>query len=177
MKKRSLFNPRYVGTERRKSRTWGLVLVGSITLTALVHHYVISGGIVVDKSMYPTLKDGEYYLINKYLYHFAKPHRGDIVILLPWKYAPEEYVKRVVGLEGEQFLIRGGRVYINGEALSESYAVGITGPDMGPIAIPKGQYFVMGDNRCNSMDSRAFGAVEMENIQGKIKPGELFPLR
>ena len=177
MKKRALFNPRYVGAERRKSRNWGLLLFGSIVLTAMVHHSLISGGIVVDKSMYPTLKDGEYYLINKYLYHFTKPRRGDIVILLPWKYAPEEYVKRVIGLEGEQLLIRNGRVYINGEPLSEPYVAGITGPDMGPIKIPKGKYFVMGDNRANSMDSRAFGAVEPENIEGKIKPGELFPLR
>ena len=71
-KKRSLFNPRYVGAERRKSRNWGLLLFGSIVLTFLVHHSLISGGIVVDKSMYPTLKDGEYYLINKYLYHLDR---------------------------------------------------------------------------------------------------------
>ena len=176
-KRRSLFSPRYVGNERRKSHHWALILFGSVLLTAFTQQYVISAGIVVDKSMYPTLKDGEYYLINKYIYRLARPHRGDIVILLPWKYATEEYVKRVIGLEGETFSIKNGEVYINGQAVSEPYAIGKTGPDMDPFEIPKGKYFVMGDNRANSMDSRAFGAVEIGNIEGKIKPGEIFPLR
>ncbi len=176
-KKRSLFDPRYVGVERRKSRNWAFLLLGSVVLTIFIQNNVISGGIIVDKSMYPTLKEGEYYLINKYIFHFAHPQRGDIVVLFPWKYAAEEYVKRVVGLEGETLLIRNGTVYINGRPLSEPYAVGSTDPNIGPTVIPKGKCFVLGDNRTNSMDSRQFGAVESENIQGKIKPGEWFPLR
>ena len=176
-KKRALFNPCYIGAERRKSRNWVFILFGSVVLTVFIQNNVISGGIIVDKSMYPTLKEGEYYLINKYIYHFARPKRGDIVVLFPWKYASEEYVKRVIGLEGETLLIRNGAVYINGQAVSEPYAIGKTGPDMDPFEIPKGKYFVMGDNRANSMDSRAFGAVEIGNIEGKIKPGEIFPLR
>ncbi len=173
-KKRALFSKKYIPYERRKNRHWLLIALGSIVMTSFVQRHVISAGIITDVSMMRTLKQGELYLINKYIYHFIPPQRGEIVVLLPYRYAAEEYVKRVIGREGETLLIKGGKVFINGTELMEPYALGETGPDMGPIMIPAGKYFVMGDNRANSYDSRQFGSIPVENIGGKIKPGEWF---
>ena len=173
-KKRAVFSGKFIPHERRKNRNWILILVGSVAMTFFVQRHVVSAGLITDVSMMRTLKNGELYLVNKYIYHFKRPQRGDIVVLLPYKYAAEEYVKRVIGLEGETLSIKQGMVSINGIELAEPYALGETAPDMGPVLIPSGKYFVMGDNRANSYDSRQFGAVPVENIAGKIKPGEWF---
>ena len=174
-KRRAFFSRQFVKEERRRSYNWALILFGSVIMTCIVQQNVISPGIVTDKSMLPTLKSGEYYLINKYIYHFRKPRRGEIVVLMPYKNSTDEYVKRVVALEGETLQIRMGRVYINGQPITERYALGNTTPNLGPMQIPKGAYFVMGDNRNNSWDSRNFGSVSLEDIDGTIHPGELFP--
>ncbi|MCM8794882.1 MAG: signal peptidase I [Candidatus Omnitrophica bacterium] len=176
-KRRALFSGRYIHQERRKNRNWILILVGSLAMTFFVQRHIISAGLIHDVSMLPTLRPGELYLVNKYIYHFTLPRRGDIVILFPYRYSNEEYVKRVVGLEGETLQIKNGVIFINGVELSEPYALGRTEPDTGPIMIPAGKYFVMGDNRQNSYDSRQFGSVPVENIAGKIKPGEWFTFR
>jgi signal peptidase I len=139
--------------------------------------YVVSVAVVNDISMHPTLPEGAYYMVNRYVYRFAHPERGDIVVFRKDPYASEEYVKRVVGLPGETFAIQGGDVYINGRRLDEPYAAGRSYPDSAPQPIGKDAYFVLGDNRPISEDSREFGAVPFTNIVGKIKPGEFFPFR
>jgi len=141
----------------------------------LVHQHVIGVGIVTDISMRPTLEEGNTYLVNKYLYRFRRPSRGDIVVLRKTTYLDEQYVKRVVGLEGEVLAVRNGRVFINGRVIEEPYAVGVTLPPMAPYPIPLGDYFLLGDNRLTSQDSRHFGTVSIRNIEGLIRPGTLFP--
>lgn len=173
--RRTWFDRRYVGTERRRANRLGLILFGSLALTVAVQHVVIGVGIVTDKSMLPTLHAGEYFLINKYRYRVSRPRRGDIVVLRPRRYESEEYVKRVIALPGETLQFMGGRVYLNGAPLHEPYAVGQTWPDLGPLRIAPDTYYVLGDNRLNSEDSRRFGAVPRRNLAGKIKPGEWFP--
>jgi len=143
----------------------------------LVQRYVVSAGVVTDISMQPSLHEGNYYLVNKYLYVFGLPERGDIVVLQRDQFASEQYVKRVIGLPGERLLIRSGGVYINGRRLDEAYALGSTYPDLGPLTIEEETYFVMGDNRPVSEDSRHYGAIPGSHIHGKIRPDRLFPLR
>ena len=125
--------------------------------------------------MLPTLQEGSYFLVNKYIYHFARPERGDIVVVRMG--GSGQFVKRVVGLAGETLRIESGHVYINGHQVTEAYATGMTYPDFGPYEIRADSYFVFGDNRGVSEDSRHFGAVPLSNIEGKIKPGEWFPFR
>ena len=137
-------------------------------------HYVISVGIIRETSMVPTAPEGAYYLVNNYIYYFTRPKRRDIVILRRNVHGLE-IVKRVIGLEGETLLIRGGYVYIDGRRLKEPYALGGTYPDFGPYRIAKDTYFLLGDNREESEDSRHFGAIPFRNIQGKIEPGVFFP--
>jgi len=175
--RRRFFNPRFVRTERRRStRRWAAMLVLSIPLFLLFERYVTSAGRVTDVSMLPALKAGDYFFINKFSHRVAGLARGDVVVLrLPEK-RRWRYVKRVVGLPGETLSLSGGRVWINGEPLSEPYVRGETHPEMGPIRIPAGFCFVLGDNRPDSQDSRQFGLVPLEQVEGKIRPGRWFTL-
>ncbi len=162
-------------TESRRVYRLAFILFWSVLLCLLFQRYVVSFGIVAEQSMQPTLPDGSSFLINRYVYHFTTPSRGDVVALHSRAYESEELTKRVIGLAGEKVRIRLGKVYVDGHMLKEPYAVGWTGPDLGPITLGADEYFVMGDNRPRSEDSRHFGPVKARNINGKIAPGKLFP--
>lgn len=170
-KSRMYFDLRYVPIERRRSYRLAFILFGSILMYFFVHTHVISFDMLVEQSMHPTLSERQSFLVNRWIYRFSKPHRGDVVALRTNQHANEEYVKRIIGLAGELLSIRGGSVYIDGRQLQEPYAVGDTYPSFGPRLIPKGYYFVMGDNRMRSEDSRAFGPIAHHNIRGRILQG------
>ncbi|MBI4313745.1 MAG: signal peptidase I [Candidatus Omnitrophica bacterium] len=174
--RRKFFDFRFVRRERRRPYRLAFILFWSILLWMFVHRFVISSGVVSDYSMVPTLRDGDIFLINKYLYFFRPPQRGDIVVLRLSPWSIDWYVKRIIAVEGETILIRKGRVYINGQLLRESYG-DYTAPNLGPATLGPGMYYVMGDNRLNSFDSRNFGPVHRSRIEGRIKPGELFAFR
>ncbi len=120
-------------------------------------------------SMQPTLFPGDYVIVNKLVYEFTSiPQRGDIIL---FKYPPNPaavpYFKRVIGLPGDQVHIAEGKVYINGQLLPEPW---LAEPTIrgGDWLVPDGQYFVLGDNRNNSSDSRSWGFVPLENIIGRL---------
>lgn len=175
--KRRFWDWRYIPEEKRGSYNWGLILFGSLLMFFFFQRFVVSVSIIQETSMFPTLRHGEYYLVNKYIYHLTPPRRGEIVALHETDYAPDSYVKRVIGLSGETLQIQEGAVFVNGQQLVEPYAIGKTYPPMGPIVIGKDSYFVMGDNRPDSYDSRHFGQVRLKNFEGKIDPSKWFPLR
>lgn len=131
-------------------------------------------------AMLPTLKIGDKILVNKRAYRSQIPQRGDIII---FKSPPEadkreiEFVKRVIALPGDTVDLHSGEVYLNGKALSEPYllekkstqeAFGDSGSLKFPYHVPKNRYFVMGDNRSDSFDSRFWGPVEGNCIRGKV---------
>ena len=125
-------------------------------------------------SMWATLDDNDYLIANKIDYRLHAPQRGDIVILRPPGDNSRDFIKRVIALPGETLLIRGGVVYINGHRLEEPYLpeAWITdnnyprnGTD-GEV-IPPNEYFVMGDNRNRSQDSRFFGPITRDRIDGR----------
>ena len=176
-KRRALFDWRYVREESRRAYRMACILFWSVLMFFFCQRYVVGMGVIAERSMLPTLSDGSYFLVNKYIYHVTRPKRREIVVLRRGAYETEEYVKRVIGLSGETLRLHAGRVYINGRLLDEPYAVGPTYPEFGPYRIEPGRYFLMGDNRAVSEDSRAFGTVPLRDIEGKISPGELFPLR
>jgi signal peptidase I len=176
-KRRRFFSRRFLWTERRRVNRLAFVFFWSILMYFFFKFFVVSVGIVDDVSMQPTLPEGAYYLVNRYIYHFVPPERGDIVVFRGRESPSDALVKRVVGLPGETVSIRSGQVYINGRPMVEPYAVGATYPDLDPNPLRKDTYFVLGDNRKVSQDSRHFGAVPLKDIGGKIKPGVLFPFR
>jgi signal peptidase I len=163
--------------EDRRQYRLAFILFWSILMYYFVQGYVVSAGLIVDKAMHPSVPKGGYYLVNMYIYHFASPERGDIVV---FKRTPDAAVldaKRIIGLPGETVLIRSGDVYIDGHRLEEAYAVGKTHPDLGPYSVAEGTYYVLGDSRWVREDSREFGSLSLKKIEGKIAPDKLFPFR
>jgi signal peptidase I len=117
-------------------------------------------------SMEPTLHDGQYLVIGKLIYWIRPPERGDIIVFQPPNSPADDYIKRVVGLPGEQVEIRDGAVWVNGVLLEEPY-VANPGFYSSLWSLGDGEYFVLGDNRSNSSDSRSWGVLPVENIIGR----------
>jgi signal peptidase I len=117
-------------------------------------------------SMEPTLHDGQYLIISKLIYWMRSPERGDVIVFEPPGNPDEDYIKRVIGLPGEQVEIRDGIVSINGAPLKEPY---IESPAFysGTWNLGAGEYFVLGDNRRNSSDSHSWGVLPHDNVVGK----------
>ena len=173
-KERAFFDPRFVRTESRRVYRLAFLLFWSVLLAGLYHRYVVSLGIITDRSMMPLFLEGNYYLVNRYIYTFSRPRREDIVVLRPQPNTDDYYIKRVIGLPGEMIEVRSGAVYINGRLLKEPYATSLTYPDMPPHRISDDCYFVMGDNRMESFDSRHFDSIPIRQIEGRVTPDKLF---
>ncbi len=132
---------------------------------ALSYVYRVTG-----ESMYPSIRAGDWLLVRRDAHRRAAPTRGDIVIVRDPRNTTEKYVKRVVGLPGEEVSTRDGELLIDGGRLSEPYLEGLpssVGLDTKSWRLRDGEYFIMGDNRAHSTDSRDFGPVESRLIVGK----------
>ncbi|MEE9171498.1 MAG: signal peptidase I [candidate division NC10 bacterium] len=174
---RKFFDWRYVRKERRRPYRMAFILFWGILMYFASKDYIVSLEYIADHSMQPTVRKDAYYLVNRYIYNFADPERGDIVVLQRGSYGSAEEVKRVIGLPGDTVQIKSGAVYINGDRLDEPYASGPTFPDYGPNTMGEDAYFVLTDHRGVREDSRDYGPVPVKMIEGKIKPGDLFPFR
>ncbi len=117
-------------------------------------------------SMLPTLEEGEMVIINKLSYYLNDPERGDIIVLHFPNDRSREFIKRLVGLPGDQIEIGDGTVTVNGMPLSEPY-INESPAYNGSWEVPEGQYFVLGDNRNNSSDSHIWSFLPKEDIVGK----------
>jgi len=173
-KRRGLFNWTYTGEERRRSRRIIFLFLWIGLYALLFYRFVISSCVVDGDSMYPTLKVGSAHLINRYVYFFKQPQRGEIIVLTKKKVDSFYLIKRVVGLPGDKLEIKFGSVYINDKKLDESYVKGRTGTKMVIEKLGEHEFFVMGDNRLYSFDSRNFGPVHRKEIVGKVNEKGLF---
>ncbi len=135
-----------------------LILVAVI----LIRTFIVTPIKVNGKSMYPTLNGNEIMILNKINIKFKDINRFDIVVL---KGTDGYLIKRVIGLPGESITCKDDNIYINGKKLKDKYGKGSTG-DIELITIPKDSYYVMGDNRDNSMDSRYIGPINKKEIEG-----------
>ena len=124
--------------------------------------------------MQPNYPDGEFLLTDKITYRFNQPQRGDVIVFKAPINEEDDYIKRIIGLPGEKVSIIDGKVYINGNLLTEDYlspslytAGGLFLPNNKEVVVPENHFFVMGDNRPYSSDSRSWGFVPRENIIGK----------
>lgn len=147
----------------------------ALGIFAVTYLFLVQPAAVVGASSYPTIKTGEKVFAEKVSYHLHNPERGDFVILESPRNPEVDFIKRIVGLPGERIMIQDGKVFINGQVLEEKYISSgtFTGPENylsenQELLIPDGYYFVMGDNREHSSDSRDFGPVSKEKIVGKV---------
>lgn len=124
--------------------------------------------------MVPNFHDGEYILTDKISYRINDPKRGDVIIFRAPHNEEYDYIKRIIGLPNDQILVNNDSVYLNGQKLSEEYLPpefvtrgGAFLANGQTITVPEDQYFVLGDNRSHSSDSREWGFVPFDNIVGK----------
>jgi len=154
---------------RHEIRVWTRDLLIAIGLALVIIVFLYQPVKVEGTSMAPLLSDQERIFINKFVYRFEPIVRGDVVVFWYPLDRSKSFIKRVVGLPGETVEIRRGTVYINEEVISEPYVPPQYADvsDFGPIKVPRGSYFVMGDHRISSNDSRVFGPVASQYIYGR----------
>lgn len=151
---------------------WIKSIALAIIIAILIKTFIFNTTYVLGSSMYPTLHEKDRLFTNKIVYTFKSPKRGDIVVLKAPDDPEKDYIKRVIGVEGDLIEIKDGKVYLNGDLLEEDYleddAYTYTyGQNVWKV--PKGYVFVLGDNRHKSAskDSRYFGCVKVDSIKGK----------
>jgi signal peptidase I len=142
-------------------------LVIAFLLAQLVMVSVAQAYMVDQHSMEPTLLPHDRVLVNKFLYRLGEPQRGDVIVLRNPRDPGRNYIKRIVAVPNDRVEIHGGQLRVNGTPVEEIYVNGTPTGDYGPEAVPEGSYFVLGDNRNNSEDSRAFGFVRRDLIVGR----------
>ncbi len=148
---------------------WLRDLVISATASILIITFLYQPVRVEGTSMLPRLEDSDRLFINKFVYHVSAIERGDVVVFHYPRDPEKSYIKRVIGLPGDQIRIDRGRVWVNGRSLREPYVPADYRDtrSMAEITVPPGCYFMMGDHRSISSDSRDFGPVEHSLIYGK----------
>ncbi len=142
-----------------------IVLAAALVIFFLLQT-TLQSFVIVERCMEPNFHEGERILVNKVVYNFHEPERGDVIILHPPFNPDLVYIKRVIALPGDTVEVKDGAVYINGTRLDEPYAVTptYTYPE---TTIPEDEYFVLGDNRNNANDSHRGWTVSGEDIIGK----------
>ena len=143
-------------------------IIETFLLTAIIFlavNFLIGRFQIQQVSMLPTLHEGERVIVDKISYQLHPPERGDIVVF--GGHGTLNLIKRIVGLPGETIEVHGNQVFINGQALAEPYLTQPTVGSMPAQEIAADHYFVMGDNRSNSQDSRAFGPIQISDIVGR----------
>ncbi|SFK74742.1 signal peptidase I Serine peptidase. MEROPS family S26A [Lachnospiraceae bacterium KH1T2] len=148
---------------------WLAVVVIAVIAALIIDNFIIVNAKIPSASMEQTIMTGDRVIGFRGAYLFSDPQRGDIVI---FKYPDDEsilYIKRIIGMPGDEVEIKDNVVYINGERYNEDYISGGTSGDFGPYKVPEGHYFMLGDNRNNSADSRYWNNTYLakEKIVGK----------
>lgn len=173
-------SPEPVSRSRRHSSTrntleWVAVIVGAVVVALLIKTFVVQAFRIPSESMVPTLEMGDRVLVNKLSYDAHDLNRGDVIVFtrpdnLPaGPGEPEDLIKRVIGLPGDELLTKDGQLYVNGRLLEEPYLPEGT-PTYGidqPLVVPEGEILVLGDNRENSSDGRVFGPIPADTVIGR----------
>ncbi|RCJ37012.1 signal peptidase I [Nostoc minutum NIES-26] len=158
-------------------RSWreNLILIAiALFLALFIRTFIAEPRYIPSDSMLPTLHTGDRLVVEKVSYHFHPPTTGDIIVFQP----PAElqrrgyprdqaFIKRVIGVSGEIISVAQGKVYINGQPLSENYIAEPANQPFSPVQVPADKFFVMGDNRNDSNDSRYWGFLPRQNIIGR----------
>jgi signal peptidase I len=160
--------------EPQPSMSWMMLreLVETIVLSLVIFlliRQVVQNYRIESHSMQPNFYEGEFILVNKLAFKLGAPERGDVIVFHNPNNVEEDYIKRVIGLPGDSIDIHDGTVFINGKPLVEQYPINAIprNSPYGPIVVEPNHLFVMGDNRPQSQDSRAFGQLDEDLIVGK----------
>jgi signal peptidase I len=169
--------PKRSKQEKSAFREYAEAIVIALILALVIRTFIVQAFKIPSGSMLPTLQIGDHILVNKFIYHFTSPQRGDVIVFKYPKDETRDFIKRVIGLPNDKLEIRNKRVFVNDHPLDEPY-ISHSDPGVqeesisprdcfGPVIIPPGKYFMMGDNRDFSMDSRFWGFLDRSKIRGK----------
>jgi signal peptidase I len=148
---------------------WTETIVVAFIMALIIRAFFLQVFWIPSSSMEPTLDIKDRIVVNKVSYHFRAPRRQEIVVfrqVAPEGMPKKDLIKRLMGLPGETFQIKNGIVHINGEPIKEEHPMNQDFSDFGPIEIPKDSFFVLGDNRPASADSRYWGFLPKKNLIG-----------
>ncbi|PWB38520.1 MAG: signal peptidase I [Parcubacteria group bacterium] len=144
------------------------VVLISLAIIVPIRLFLVQPFYVEGASMEPNFHDKEYLIINEISYRFDQPQRGEVVIFKSPADDRVYYIKRIIGLPGEEVEVRSGHIYVNGQELKETYVAKFSNDNIAAITLKASEYYVLGDNRTNSHDSRKFGAINKDRIIGKV---------
>jgi signal peptidase I len=143
------------------------IVAAAFALALLIQAFVVKSYVIPTPSMVPTLMEGDRVMVNRFIFRFEEPKRGDIIVFKT-DLRTDPLIKRIVGVGGDRVAVHDGKLYLNGEAQVEPY---LNDPvlvgEYKEITVPAGEFFVMGDNRNESGDSRMFGPIKRSVILGK----------
>jgi len=150
-------------------KDWIVSIAIAIVLAFLIRYFIVELYLVDGPSMRPTLQSAERLVVNKFIYRFRTPERGEILVFRYPRDPSRDFIKRVIAIPGDTIEIKDGRVYVNSTLLNEPYILSKTRGNYPLATVPEGHIFVMGDNRNNSEDSRFadVGFVPFDLIKGK----------
>ena len=178
-------------TKKLKSKVYEYAeaIIIAILIAVVVRTFIVQAYKIPSRSMLPTLLVGDHLLVNKFIYGVkvpflrntiipvTNPQRGDIVVFIYPNDRSKDFIKRVIGVSGDKIEIKKKIIFINGKQYSDAYGIyndNITYPasmqprdNYGPVTVPNGSLFVMGDNRDESLDSRFWGFVDLKDVEGK----------
>lgn len=165
-------------TKKKESppeNTWlelGKTMVTAVILAIGIRTFVAEARYIPSSSMEPTLQINDRLIIEKVSYRLRNPERGEIVVFNPTdalkaKNFHDAFIKRIIGLPGDEVRVSQGNVYVNGKILDEDYIAAPPTYEYGPVKVPEDQYLVLGDNRNNSYDSHYWGFVPREKLLGR----------
>jgi signal peptidase I len=170
-------NPKETPTSSKSWRNWqeNFTLIAiALVLALLIRTFIAEPRYIPSESMFPTLYEGDRLVVEKVSYRLHSATSGDIVVFQPPAelqkrgYPKDQaFIKRIIGTPGETVSVANGKVYLNGQPLAEDYIAEPPNQPFPPVKVPKDQFFVMGDNRNNSNDSRYWGFLPQENIIGR----------
>jgi len=143
-----------------------LCSVGSVGYALVVRDHYVESFVIASQSMSPTFKKGDRILVNKMVYRNQEVQLGDVIVFANPEKPSMTYIKRVVALSGDEVLISGGELTVNGKVVASD--VGDSTPDFGPTTVPQYNCFVLGDNADNSRDSRHFGPIPLATVGGRV---------
>jgi len=157
-------------TDKKNSALGELLqsLIIAILLATVIRLFVMSPFFIPSPSMVPTLQIGDRIIVSKMAYYFHPPQRGDVMVFKYPVDPSKDYVKRLIAVGGEVIALKNSKLYINGYEVPENYLPpGLRFSDYGPVRVPQGKYFMLGDNRNNSSDSRFWSFLPENLIIGK----------
>ena len=150
------------GPIREIIETIFITLVIFLLIRIVIQNFRVEGF-----SMEPNFHDGQFLLVSKIEYMFHAPQRGDIVVFRYPLQPTRDFIKRIIGVPGDQVDIKNSQIFVNGEPLHEGYPLNLGSYNYGPMTMGVEEYFVLGDNRNNSSDSHSWGMLPVKNIIGK----------